>query len=89
MVVTCGECKELVDVTNENISKVKVKNNIEETFFVCPKCNERYSVCITNKEIRRLQFLIQNTATNLRTPLQTRLRVMMNKLNGKTYNDIF
>ena len=53
-IVNCDECKGDFDMSNTKINKKSLGNDIEETYFNCPLCNEFYSIIKTDTEIRKL-----------------------------------
>lgn len=53
----CDKCKKEFEI------KPRIKkfaDGIEETFFICPGCNERYSSYFTDKDIRKKQAKLRN-----------------------------
>lgn len=59
---TCNKCNEEFEI------KPRIKkyaDAVEETFFTCPHCNERYSSFFTNNDIRKKQKLLKNRYTEI------------------------
>lgn len=52
MLVECNNCKRDFET---NIKIEEHENNVEEVYFDCPYCNERYLAYYTNRSIRDKQ----------------------------------
>lgn len=50
-VVTCDECKHKFKLKPSKIKIEKVTEEVERTYFVCPKCKHRFIVIYKDKEL--------------------------------------
>lgn len=53
MLTICDKCNHKYNIEQKDL-KIERKEDIEETYFDCPKCNEKYIVMRTNEEVRKL-----------------------------------
>ena len=60
----CDKCNEKF-VIKELLTR-KVKKDIKEMYFVCPKCGAEYRVTYTNQESRELQKEIEELREQIR-----------------------
>jgi hypothetical protein len=71
--IYCNECKYEFDI------KPRVKHyskGVEEVFFNCPHCHERYTSYFTNPKIRKQQRIIRSTKDQI---LIKKLQVILKK----------
>ncbi|WP_054637175.1 hypothetical protein [Thalassobacillus sp. C254] len=54
-VVSCDKCNQEFQIKPKTFKK----KGIEETYFNCPECKEKYGVIVTDKTIRRKQKAIK------------------------------
>lgn len=59
--VCCNECKHEFEVS---VRTRYIKDDIEEVFFNCPECNERYTAYYLNDKIKKQQKQIKNNHMN-------------------------
>lgn len=77
--VCCNECKHEFEVS---VRTRYIKDDIEEVFFNCPGCNERYTAYYTNNRIKELQKQIPLTMPkrNGKTALMNKIKEEMDRL---------
>ncbi|MCQ2014658.1 hypothetical protein ACQR2L_13735 [Clostridium butyricum] len=53
--VICDECKKEFKLSDKNVKKhwLDKEKQIEETYFDCPKCKHRYTISVTDAEVRQ------------------------------------
>ncbi len=74
MLAYCDEC------LGEYVPKLKIKKykcGIEETYFKCPHCNDKYTAFYTDRKIRKQQKELRNFYKNQGSNLY------MSGLNGQ------
>lgn len=52
--IKCDNCGFTFDLSKAKLRKQKLKDDIEQTSFICPKCKKKYVVITTNTVIRKL-----------------------------------
>lgn len=77
--VYCNECKHEFEI---KVRTKHIKDDIEEVFFNCPNCHERYTSYYTNDKIKGLQKQVHLTMPkrNGKTALMNKIKEEMNKL---------
>lgn len=65
----------------------KVKEDINEVYFKCPKCGRKYTCFYTDREIRKLQALQRKTRDiNEFNKLKEKVTERMNRLKDRMKN---
>lgn len=75
--VTCNECKHTFGV------KVRTRQcgiDVEEVFFNCPNCHERYTAYYINDKIKYLQSKLKSVRGKEKTTIQRQIKQEMNRL---------
>lgn len=52
--IKCDACGYTFQEKKVRVKKQKVKDDIEQTYFCCPKCGKKYVVLTTDTTIRKL-----------------------------------
>ena len=52
MQVTCDQCYELFEVSENSIIERTISADVKEKYFECPTCNRHYTVMISDEEMR-------------------------------------
>ena len=80
----CSVCYKRFDAV---MAKEMLNDDLEEIFFRCPRCGERYHLAYTNKEARQCENDIQDALKNNQPDrvhsMMKRHLDLMNNLNGK------
>lgn len=78
--VCCNECKHEFEVS---VRTRYIKDDIEEVFFNCPECNERYTAYYLNDKIKDMQKkLVYQARRNGKHILVEKLQEdMLNEMN--------
>lgn len=71
MNLTCDKCNKKFNIKPKMLKEKYLGAMLTETFFNCPKCGEKYFVCIQNAKCRKLQREIES------------LRVIINEKHNK------
>ncbi len=71
----CNKCKYEFNITLRK-EKLKIRNNAERVYFICPKCKEEYTAYFTNDiikakqvKIERLKKEVENEMNSLQSDL--------------------
>ena len=88
MNVNCNECNEAfkIDTKVEKHGK-----DIEEVYFICPNCNERYTAYFTDKHIRTKQKKVEDLyeeINKLKAELDHDMEVLKSKIEGGKDDEI-
>lgn len=77
--IYCNECKYEFE---PKIRTKHIENDVEEVFFNCPECHERYTAYYLNDEAKEIQKLIKKHWANVfkRQLLQKQLDKEFNRL---------
>ena len=75
--VTCNECKHKFKV---NVRTRQCSIDVQEVFFNCPNCNERYTAYYLNDRIKHLQMKLKRTRGKERATTQKQIKQEMNRL---------
>jgi len=75
MKTKCEVCKKHFDAI---IKKEMLDADIQEIYYECPRCRERYHISYTNTEMRSYYNLLQEMRADL----------MKNKNNKKLFNEV-
>lgn len=90
--VNCNKCNKNFDV---KVRTRQIDKDVEEVFFNCPHCHERYTAYFTDKNIREKQKIIRVKYNQLRMSkdkrrieneikqMQTMLKIDMDNLQNK------
>lgn len=82
--VRCEKCGRPITVKQKGINTRDIGNEIQEIYFICPKCKAEFIIAKTNKEIRDLQKKIaQNDDPIEFIALATKLKNLMDEFNHK------
>ncbi|KIL06605.1 hypothetical protein SR42_15810 [Clostridium botulinum] len=54
--VICDKCQKEFNLSEKNVKKhwINKDNQIEETYFICPKCKHKYVISITDADVRNI-----------------------------------
>ncbi|MEW8985757.1 MAG: hypothetical protein AB2401_01880, partial [Bacillus sp. (in: firmicutes)] len=55
-------------------------DDVEEMYFICPKCSEHYSVTVSNTDIRKKIKQIQKATTSGNVNRMKKLKKQVNKM---------
>ncbi|AJD91545.1 hypothetical protein JMA_22280 [Jeotgalibacillus malaysiensis] len=58
-----GVCESCEKITDIHFKKELHKNSVEETFFKCEHCNEKFTAFVTDNNVRQLQKRIRREKT--------------------------
>ncbi|MCB2300386.1 hypothetical protein [Clostridium tagluense] len=99
MKLTCDNCKKEFVVKPDMLKENYLGAMLTETSFNCPKCDEKYFVCIQNAKCRELQDKIEALREIIKEKhlkkdypipevleieeLSKELKQEMNRINGK------
>ena len=53
-IIRCDACGYTFKYSRIKVKKQKVRDDIEQTYFLCPKCGKKYVVLTTDTVIRKL-----------------------------------
>lgn len=85
--VYCNKCKHEFEV---KVKTKHIENDVEEVFFNCPHCHERYTAYYTNDKIKQLQKILlpwgrRNGKTNITKQIEAitkQIEAEMKRLEG-------
>lgn len=83
--VYCNKCKKDFEI---NIKTKKCLGGIEETYFKCPHCKERYTGFFTDKNIRIKQKRVRNESNKLSKCRDMGQRIVLLKEIDKMKQDL-
>lgn len=94
MKVVCDKCKKQFVIVKNLIKENCIGALITELYFNCPKCNEKFLICLQNNKCRRIQREIEeqrqllenewNITTNEKLIKKNKeLKKEMDRINGK------
>ena len=77
--IYCNECKYEFE---PKVRTKHIENDVEEVFFNCPECHERYTAYYLNDKIKKLQKQIKKNPYNKykQKQLQKQAEEEMNRL---------
>ena len=83
--IYCNKCKKDFEI---NIKTKKYPGGIEETYFKCPHCKERYTGFFTDKNIRIKQKKVRNISNELGKCRDMAQRIVLLKEIDKMKQDL-
>lgn len=78
--ITCDKCKKKFNPEVRTWHVGEDGKNVEEVFFNCPRCNERYTAYYLNEYIKDKQVKLRKLNKE-RTKLQADMENEMNRLH--------
>ena len=54
MLVTCDQCYEFFEVSENSIIERTISADVKEKYFECPTCSRHYTVMISDEEMRSI-----------------------------------
>jgi len=69
MEVNCENCKEIFSEKDLTLKTENQSAGIEQIYYNCPSCGQRYNVALTSIKTRRLQEEIKNKALLIKSKI--------------------
>lgn len=85
MIVNCDECKKDFEV---DVKVKKIKDDIENTYFICPTCEHEYVAYYTNAKIRKKQEEISKLVKKIKLNKDVGIGIELNKKYNKLNKNI-